>query len=155
MKIDIGAGTRPQKGYDVYTDIYKSDVVKNNVEIASRFTLAAMEDMRAFKDKEFEFAYCHHVIEHVNDPDKACKELIRIAESGILYFPTTEAEILFGRSDHNWMVFQPKNNHLLFVRKRFQSYYSPKTLPAGVRQYTALQQKPFEWKGEFTWTVVQ
>jgi len=162
-KIDIGCGGRKlHEGYDVYTDIYKSDAVKNNPEVNKRFVLASMEDMSMFKDKEFDFARCHHVIEHVNDPDKACSELIRIAKSGVLYFPTVQADILIGRADHNWLIFPidvkgEKQKHLLFIRKRFKSYYPPhkKALPPEIRPMISLQAPIFRWKGSFKWTVVQ
>ena len=156
MKIDIGCGTRPAPGFDVYIDVYMSKEVKNNSEISKKFVKTAMEDMSMFKDKQFEYARCHHVIEHVNDPNKACSEMIRTAKKGTLWFPTVEADILFGRRDHNWLVFQNKPNHLLFIKKRFASYYGQGRagLPAEIRGAARLQQKPFEWEGSFTWTVV-
>lgn len=157
-KIDIGCGPRPQAGYDVYTDIYMHKNVMNNPEASNRFVKTPMEDMKMFKNKEFDYAYSHHVIEHVQDPNKACAEMVRIAKAGILYFPSVEIDILIGRHDHNWLVFPDyKKNHLLFIKKRFKSYYQPPTktsLPEGVRQWVAQQQKPFEWKDSFTWTVV-
>ena len=156
-RIDIGCGPRPRAGYDVYTDIYMHKNVRNKPEISNRFVKTPMEDMKMFKNKEFDYAYSHHVIEHVQDPNKACAEMVRIAKAGILYFPSVEIEILCGRDDHKWMIFQPKPNHLLFIKKRFKSFYGQggkRKIPAEARQYVAQQQKPFEWKDSFTWTVV-
>ncbi len=157
-RIDIGCGPNPQENYDVYTDIYMHPKVRDKPEVANRFVKTPLEDMSMFKDKEFDYAFCNHVIEHVQDPNKACAEMVRIAKAGILYFPTPEIDILIGRHDHNWLIFPSyKHNHLLFIKKKFQSYFQPptkKSLPAGVARWVAQQQKPFEWKDGFTWTVV-
>ena len=106
MRIDVGCGHKPRPGFDVYTDVYMSDAVKNNPELVHKFVEAPLENMPLFLDKQFDFAYCHHVIEHVNDPDKACKELTRIAKEGVLYFPSPQLEIVCGRYDHKWLIFR-------------------------------------------------
>ncbi|HUU87632.1 MAG TPA: class I SAM-dependent methyltransferase [Candidatus Glassbacteria bacterium] len=158
-KIDLGCGPCPKAGYDIYTDIYMHPKVRDNPEVSNRFVKTAMEDMPMFKDKEFDYAYSHHVLEHVQDPNKACAEMVRIAKAGILYFPTVEIDILIGRHDHNWLIFPDyKRNHLLFIKKRFKSYFGQggknKIEPEEAAKWVAQQNKPFEWKDSFTWTVV-
>lgn len=143
-KIDIGCGgttKRCAEGYDVYTD-----VVLPRDPMPAKFVLCPMEKM-PFNDKEFDYARCHHVIEHTQDPDMACKELIRIAKAGILAFPPPQAEIMFGRKDHNWFVFVDKGR-LLFVKKRHPSYGIPH------RDTGCELNVNFEWKDSFEWIVV-
>jgi SAM-dependent methyltransferase len=106
-----------------------------------------MENM-PFKDKEFDYARCHHVIEHTNDPGLACSELIRIAEGGILSFPTPQAELMFGRRDHNWFVFVDRGR-LLFVRKRNPS------LGIEHRLTGCELNVDFKWEGSFKFQVVE
>ena len=36
-----------------------------------------------YDDKEFDFVYCSHVLEHVSEPARACEELMRIGKRGI------------------------------------------------------------------------
>ena len=100
-----------------------------------------------FKYKEFEWARCCHVIEHTNDADQACRELIRIAKAGILAFPSPQAEQLFGRRDHNYYVYVDRGR-LLFVRKRHGCYGIPRSVTRCELQQT------FEWQGSFDWQVV-
>jgi SAM-dependent methyltransferase len=106
-----------------------------------------MEDM-PFRDKEFDWARCHHVIEHTTDPDKACQELIRIAKAGILSFPPPQAEMMFGRRDHNWYVFVDRQR-LLFVPQWHESMGIPR---AKTRCELNVN---FQWEETFEWQVVR
>ena len=144
-RIDVGCGggpKRPAVGYDMYCDVLDKALIS-----VTPYVQCPMEKM-PFKDKEFDFARCHHVIEHTQDPDRACSELVRIARAGILSFPTAQAEIQFGRKDHNWFVFIDRGR-LLFVRKRHESYGVP-------RRMTGCELNvDFEWEGTFQWQVVR
>jgi len=137
-KIDVGCGERPHVGYNTYTDIYQP-----NTSIEGNFVLCSMENM-PFADKEFAYSRCHHVIEHVSNPDCACKELIRVSKKGTLWFPTPQAELLFGRGDHRWFIFV-ENNKLLFVARRFRPYSIKISCEKSVE---------FPWEGGFEWEVV-
>jgi hypothetical protein len=146
MKVDIGCGgtmKRAAKGFDVYTDV----IHPSKADVPGQYIQCPMEKM-PFKDKEFIYARCHHVIEHTEDPGKACKELVRIAEEGIISFPPMQAEIMFGRKDHNWFVVVDRGR-LLFIKKRHASYGIP-------RGDTGCELNvDFQWKGSFEWQVVQ
>lgn len=139
-KIDIACGERPNLDCLVHTDIYTPKFVFPE---GHKFVLCPCEEM-PFEDKEFDFSYCHHGIEHVQDPDKACSEIIRISKSGILYFPTPQIEMLLGRSDHNWYVFID-SGRLLFIQKFHKSL---------CKKYKVERENKFIWKGSFEWTVV-
>jgi len=69
-----------------------------------------------FADKEFDTAYCHHVIEHVDNPIKTCHEIQRIAKKGVFFAPSTFSEIAFGRPYHKWLMVA-KGNTLIFIEK--------------------------------------
>ena len=143
-KIDVACGgtlRRCAPGYDMYCDI-----VEPELGLPGPYVRCSMENM-PFADKEFDFARCHHGIEHTTDPDKACSELVRIAKAGILSFPPPQAELLFGRADHRWFCFVDRGR-LLFVKKRHASY--------GVaRRVTNCQLNVnFNWTDTFEWQVV-
>lgn len=65
-----------------------------------------VEDM-PFEDKEFDFVYCSHVLEHVTCPITACKELMRVAKRGYLECPSRGKDLFLNTakiSNHKWMV---------------------------------------------------
>ena len=60
-----------------------------------------------FKDKEIDFAYCSHVLEHPKNPENACQEIIRIAKRGFIETPTRAKDMLLHTakiSNHRWAV---------------------------------------------------
>jgi ubiquinone/menaquinone biosynthesis C-methylase UbiE len=143
-KIDVACGGTLQRcapGYDVYCD-----VVEPELGLPGKYVRCAMENM-PFIDKEFDYARCHHGIEHCTDPDAACSELVRIAKSGIISFPPMHAEIMFGRRQHNWFVVVD-SGRLLFIEKRQPSY----GIKSGVTR--CKKNQDFKWEGSFDWMVV-
>jgi len=146
-KLDCGCGSgrRPAPGYDAYCDIIAP---APGVILPTPYYQCPLEDMRCFKNKEFDFVRCHHALEHTNDPGRACSELVRIAKAGILSFPTPQAELMFGRKDHNWFVFVDRGR-LLFVRKRNPSL--------GIeRRLTGCELNvDFKWENDFKWQMVE
>ncbi|MEW6601098.1 MAG: FkbM family methyltransferase [Nitrospirota bacterium] len=76
----------------------------------------SVEDM-PFSDGEFDFVYCSHVLEHANDPAKACRELMRIAKRGYIETPTGAKDLWLNTADvsnHRWTV-EYENNALVFT----------------------------------------
>ena len=64
-----------------------------------------------FEDNEFDFVYCSHVLEHVNDPDKACSELMRVGKRGFIESPTPGKDIWLNiakASNHRWAIEKNK-----------------------------------------------
>jgi len=60
-----------------------------------------------FADKEFDFVYCSHVLEHATDPEAACAELARIGRRGFIETPAPGKDLFLnaaGVSGHRWAV---------------------------------------------------
>lgn len=70
-----------------------------------------------FADKSFDFAYSHHVFEHLSDPRRACREMCRIARAGVIITPSIFAELAFGRPYHRWLVIA-RGNTIVFIEKQ-------------------------------------
>lgn len=59
-----------------------------------------------FQDKSFDFVYCAHILEHVDDPVRACSEIMRVGKRGYLETPSISEDILFAwaKERHKWHV---------------------------------------------------
>ncbi len=71
-----------------------------------------------FADKEFDFVYCSHILEHVDSPEAACAELMRIGKRGYIECPTRGKDMFFATaqlSNHNWAV-ECINGELVFTQ---------------------------------------
>jgi FkbM family methyltransferase len=69
--------------------------------------LCDIENMDCFADKEFDFVYCSHVLEHVRNPENACRELMRIGKRGYIETPTRGKDLWLSTakvSNHVWSV---------------------------------------------------
>lgn len=77
-----------------------------------------------FKDKQFDFVVCSHVLEDIRDPIWVCQELQRISKRGYIETPSREAELLYGVQSYEYTGFQHhrwfvelENNKLSFTQK--------------------------------------
>lgn len=126
--IDLGCGENPVQGATVGVDLYiepreralgvrPAINIQKMIERGTTFINARIESNLPFNDKEFDFAYSHHVFEHLEDPATACKEMMRIAKSGAIITPSLFAELIFGRPYHRWLVME-RDNTIIFFKKR-------------------------------------
>jgi SAM-dependent methyltransferase len=126
--IDLGCGNNPVTGAKVGVDFHldpKERLAGTGPQIDTekfeergiKFVHTRIDAPLPFKDKEFDFAYSHHVFEHLDDPVTACNEMMRIATSGVIITPSFFAEQIFGRPYHRWLVMD-RGNQLFFFRKR-------------------------------------
>ena len=88
-----------------------------------KFTRIEPDKKLPFKDKEFDYVVCAHVIEHVNDPIFFKKEIERIGKSGYIELPTRlNDNTVFGLDEeifgHKWWFeFDDDNKKLVFSKK--------------------------------------
>lgn len=125
--VDLGCGANPHPRAQVAVDAYLEPTqrafgfgatidVEGLQRRGIRFVQANLESL-PFADKEFDFAYSHHVFEHLHDPASACREMRRVARAGAIVTPSVFAEFAFGRPYHLWFVMA-RGNRLIFIRKR-------------------------------------
>lgn len=71
-----------------------------------------------FRDKEFDFVYCSHVLEHSPNPAKACKELMRIAKRGYIETPTKGKDVFLNtaKSSNHCNYVELNNDVLTFYK---------------------------------------
>lgn len=119
--LDIGSGHDPFPYATHLADFAPDDDSYGRNGIACKqidgkdFYACNVEDM-PFEDKEFDFVYCSHVLEHTENPEKACSELMRVAKRGYIETPSRGKDLFLNTprvSNHNWAVSNV-NGRLIF-----------------------------------------
>lgn len=72
-----------------------------------------------FKDKEFDYVICSHVIEHVDDPEFFINEIFRVGSGrGYLEYPLVTYEYVYGFEVHlNFVKFDFERRTLQYLSK--------------------------------------
>lgn len=140
--LDIGSGAHPFKYGTFQLDLYHDDNFHRggrNLAKDSRPNIVADIECMPFSDKQFDFAYCSHVLEHVPNPAKACREIIRVAKRGYIETPTRLSDIM---SDitylHTWHVSMI-GHCLIFI-----PYTEREKKGTGVKTFEADMHSPFQ-----------
>tara|TARA_Y200000002_G_C22493319_1_gene583979 strand:- start:103 stop:759 length:657 start_codon:yes stop_codon:yes gene_type:complete len=120
--LDLGCSNKnfwPEANHFADIHDYKSDFQNLNLT----FTQIEPDKKLPFKDKEFDYVICTHVIEHVNDPIFFKKEIERVGKSGYIELPTRlNDNMVFGCDEdifgHKWWFeFDDDNSKLIFAKK--------------------------------------
>lgn len=121
--LDIGSGHMPFPLATTLADISLTDGSIGRASSPFRYQEGkpvfecAIEEM-PFGDKEFDFVYCSHVLEHSPNPAKACKELMRVAKKGYIETPTRGKDIFLGTAaQSNHLNYVELNNDVLTFYK--------------------------------------
>lgn len=108
--LDIGSGGVPFPYATHLADLYEGDTTHRTEPLKRThlpFQVCNIEDL-PYKDKEFDFVYCSHVLEHANDPARACEELMRVGRRGYIDTPTRVSDIMLNfirlKGHHKWHV---------------------------------------------------
>jgi SAM-dependent methyltransferase len=116
--LDIGNGGYPFPYATVLADRFleKSPFRHERLVTENKpFVLADIHDL-AFPDKAFDFIYCSHVLEVVENPLRACKEIMRVGKRGYIETPTLGKDALFAwaRNMQKWHVVSIGQNLCFF-----------------------------------------
>ena len=119
--LEVGGGHDPHPRSNVVVDKYADDnthrcgdlkVLKNQ-----QFIAADGENL-PFKDKEFDYVICCHVLEHVENPVKFLSEQFRVAKRGYIETPSLLGENLFPKESHKWILHEYKDVLYLVDKKK-------------------------------------
>ena len=118
--LDIGSGADPFPLATHLADLYEGETSHRAgpiVKDGRSFQLCDIEKL-PYDNKEFDFVYCSHVLEHAPDPARACEEIMRIGKRGYIETPTRVSDIMFNftrlKGHHKWHVNLLKNT-LIFM----------------------------------------
>jgi SAM-dependent methyltransferase len=117
--LDVGSGHSPHPRANVLTDKFTDNnyhrATDINVLKHQQFVEASGESL-PFKDKEFDYVICSHVVEHVEEPAIFLDELARVGKRGYLEAPSLIGEHLIPKESHLWVLLLI-DNQLVIVHK--------------------------------------
>ncbi len=107
--LDIACGGNPLPQATLLSDLHMGPSPHRTVPLARDQRPFIVLDIHhlPFKDKSIDYVYCSHVLEHVADPELACREIMRVAKAGYIETPTLMKDALFawaGMIHHRWHV---------------------------------------------------
>jgi hypothetical protein len=94
--LDIGSGGWPFSHATHLADLHLGDT-SHRMEKLERderpFFVIDIHNM-PFSDKAWDFVFCSHVLEHLERPGDACRELMRIGKRGYIETPTRLSDVM-------------------------------------------------------------
>lgn len=118
--LDIGSGGEPFEFANFLMDRYPGVTQHryNPLKTNNLPFLVGDIEFLPYKNKTFDFVYCAHVLEHVENPDKALLEILRVGKSGYIEVPTKMSDIAFNfarlKHFHKWHI-SVVGNTLIFI----------------------------------------
>jgi SAM-dependent methyltransferase len=108
LVLDIGSGGWPFKRANHLADKYPDDTT-HRVEVMVRDQRPFFEvDLQRlpFDDQAYDFVFCSHVLEHLDNPGQAIRELMRVGRRGYIEVPTRLSDVMFNftrlPNHHRW-----------------------------------------------------
>jgi SAM-dependent methyltransferase len=107
--LDIGSGQDPLPQATLLVDRFLDESVHRTQAFLSLGKPVVVADIMnlPFQAKHFDFVNCTHLLEHVDDPIRACQELMRVGKRGYIETPTFGKDSLFGWAGlvhHRWYL---------------------------------------------------
>ena len=163
--LEVGGGNHPDKRAKIVVDKYVEDNTHRSGDLKvlknQKFLQADGEHL-PFKDHEFDYVICRHVLEHVEDPIQFVKEQARVAKMGYLETPSLLGEYIAPKESHRWVIQDIDGKIVLYDKEYLKFnpwmdfgevflYYLPKTsigFKILERTHAAILTVNYEWKDE-------
>jgi len=133
--LEIGPGGSPHPRADVFLEKRFAD--ENEAEKQRGFTPPLRTAKPVvyydnvpfpFRDAEFDYVICSHVIEHVEDVDAFVSEIARVGKRGYIEYPSIYFEFIYNIPEHLVLVARVQDT-ILWLPKR----------EAGLARFAAVQ----------------
>jgi len=108
--LDIGSGGEPFPYANFLLDRYPGKTQHRYNKLKTNNLPFSVGDLLylPYKNKVFDFVYCAHVLEHVEDPSLALDEIMRVGKRGYIEVPTRLSDIAFNfarlKHFHKWHI---------------------------------------------------
>ena len=117
--LDIGCGPFPFAEATMVCDLFEGETIHRRGDLRTDGKALIVADVAdlPFDDKSFDFVYCSHVLEHVEDPITACSEIARVGKRGYVETPNFMKDALFCQAagmSHRWHTIARGNTLFFF-----------------------------------------
>ncbi len=170
--LDIGSGGEPFVHANFLMDRYPGKTQHRYNKLKTNNLPFVVGDIQylPYKNKSFDYVYCAHVLEHVEKPNIALEEIIRIGKRGYIEVPTKMSDIVFNFAKlqhfHKWHI-NVIGNTLLFIeysekeqrdtgdQELFYMAHSmlPNSIRSMYRKNKDLFTNMFMWKDKFDYFI--
>jgi ubiquinone/menaquinone biosynthesis C-methylase UbiE len=120
--LEVGGGHNPHPRSNVVVDKFIDSNYHRKTDIKvlknQEFLQADGENL-PFKDNEFDFVICNHVLEHVENPEAFLKEQMRVSKRGYIETPSLIGEYLVPKESHKWLILDIDNKLVMFEKEKF------------------------------------
>jgi len=170
--LDIGSGGDPFPYATILADRYLEPTNHRSAVFKSDGKPVIICDVHnlPFIYGAFDYVVTAHVLEHVDDPIKACLELQRVGKSGFIETPTLMKDALFSwaKGMHRWHLLSQGNRLVFFeytdrtsegirspawINTIFSTMYHP--LQDAFNENQDIFNVIFEWEKQFDVTIVR
>jgi SAM-dependent methyltransferase len=164
--LDVGSGHKPSPRADFLVDRYM-DNRQRMAHLATHDKPFVQADLchLPFTDKAFDYSVAHHVIEHVDQPQTALEELMRVSQRGHITCPSLFWELLHPQREyHKWVILLVDGKLVFYEKSRlpmppfgsiFEAHGLGKNffLQSLFRQYKGLFSIFYKWHDEIHYLV--
>jgi hypothetical protein len=135
--LDIGAGHNPFQGV---THVLEIDPAQGgqrgwNKLLVPESSKLIVGDTTAlpFQSGSFDYVYAAHVLEHVDSPESACREIMRVGAAGYIETPSPflEQGLVFSETVHKWFVYLINPGVLVFEPRTEKTIFEFCSCPDG------------------------
>lgn len=117
LVLDVGSGDGPFARADILCDKYIDDTENRVGHLLIDRPFVAGDIMALpFRDNTFDYVHCSHVLEHVESPEKALKEIMRVGKKGFIETPSEFLEKIKCSPGHRWYV-RMEHDIFTFIEK--------------------------------------
>lgn len=109
--LDVGSGAHPFPSATILADAFINETTHRPGEALERderpFVVMRIDHL-PFATGSFDYVYCSHLLEHVDDPARCCDELMRVGKAGYVETPSRLSDVMFNftrlPNHHKWHI---------------------------------------------------